>query len=203
METQSTNNLRVEAITALPTPDALKQALPASPAALDLVTRTRCEIEAVLDGKDPRLLVIVGPCSVHDPAAAMEYGERLAVLRKRLGHELLIVMRVYFEKPRTTLGWKGLINDPRLDGSCDVAAGLALARKLLLALLERGYAGDAHFNEWPRQFDRPERVYMIYARDATPLATLEYPGSRLERGATILTFPRSQLVEFVRVGSAP
>jgi 3-deoxy-7-phosphoheptulonate synthase len=75
---------------------------------------------------------------VHDPAAALEYGERLAALRKRLGHELLIVMRVYFEKPRTTLGWKGLINDPRLDGSCDVATGLALARKLLLDLLERG-----------------------------------------------------------------
>jgi 3-deoxy-7-phosphoheptulonate synthase len=90
----------------------------------------------VIDGCDQRLLAIVGPCSIHDPASALEYAERLAPLRQRLGDELLICMRVYFEKPRTTVGWKGLINDPHLDGSCDVETGLRTARKLLLDLAE-------------------------------------------------------------------
>lgn len=98
----------------------------------------RHEISEVLHGRDPRLLVVVGPCSIHDPRAALEYAERMDAVRDRLGGELLIVMRVYFEKPRTTVGWKGLINDPHLDGSCDLESGLRSARRLLLDLAERG-----------------------------------------------------------------
>jgi 3-deoxy-7-phosphoheptulonate synthase len=103
-----------------------------------LVAKTRQAIEAVLDGADRRLLVIVGPCSIHDPASALEYAQRLCRLRARLADELLICMRVYLEKPRTALGWKGLINDPHLDGRCDIETGLRTARTLLLDLAELG-----------------------------------------------------------------
>jgi 3-deoxy-7-phosphoheptulonate synthase len=137
METQpdSPHHHRVDA---LPSPDALRRALPASQAATALVADTRRQIAAVLDGRDRRLLVIVGPCSIHDPTAALEYAERLSRLRSKLAGELLICMRVFLEKPRTALGWKGLLNDPRLDGSCELGEGLTLGRKLLLALAERG-----------------------------------------------------------------
>ncbi len=138
MSTPSPSHLPLEQVTPLPPPGQLRQALPASPAVAELVADTRNRIEAVLQGREPRLLVIVGPCSIHDPGAALEYGRRLAPLRARLADELLICMRVYLEKPRTALGWKGLINDPRLDGSCDVGAGLRLARELLLQLGELG-----------------------------------------------------------------
>jgi 3-deoxy-7-phosphoheptulonate synthase len=100
-----------------------------------VVVRGREDVAAVLDGSDDRLLVVVGPCSVHDADAALEYAERLRPVAERLSDGLLVVMRVYFEKPRSTLGWKGLINDPHLDGSGDVNAGLRMARKLLLEVL--------------------------------------------------------------------
>jgi len=129
---EQTHNLRVERIEPLTAPDAQKREQPQSETSAAFVAGTRREIEAVLAGDDRRLLAVVGPCSIHDPAAALEYAERLQRLRARLADDLLVCMRVYFEKPRTTVGWKGLINDPRLDGSCDVAAGLRIARQLLL-----------------------------------------------------------------------
>ncbi len=103
-----------------------------------MVADTRDRIRGILQGSDKRLLVIVGPCSIHDVKAAYEYGEKLALLRSELRDQLEIVMRVYFEKPRTTIGWKGLINDPHLDGSYDINTGLRLARKLLLDLARMG-----------------------------------------------------------------
>jgi 3-deoxy-7-phosphoheptulonate synthase len=112
--------------------------MPISKAAATLVTTTRDRIRNILYNEDRRLLVIVGPCSVHDVNAAMEYGQKLATLRQELSGELEIVMRVYFEKPRTNVGWKGLINDPHLDGSYDINTGLRLARKLLLDLAHLG-----------------------------------------------------------------
>jgi 3-deoxy-7-phosphoheptulonate synthase len=127
-----TSNIHVVDTEPLPTPDGLKAELPISETAAELVYRTRGEIRAILSGQDTRALVIVGPCSIHDPAAAMEYAERLLALRRRFESDLLVVMRVYFEKPRTVVGWKGLINDPHLNGSHDIATGLRVARKLLL-----------------------------------------------------------------------
>ena len=105
-------------------PAALLHELPLDEAPQEVVARTRAEVRAVLDGADDRLLVVTGPCSVHDPRAALDYAGRLAGLRERFAGELLVVMRVYFEKPRTVTGWKGLINDPGMDESFDVHRGL-------------------------------------------------------------------------------
>jgi len=124
-------------IRALPAPRELKARLPLSAAAAETVSAARAGIRAAIHGRDPRLLVVVGPCSIHDPDAALDYADRLGELARQLAGELLIVMRTYFEKPRTTVGWKGLINDPHLDGSCDVVAGLEIARRLLLRINER------------------------------------------------------------------
>jgi 3-deoxy-7-phosphoheptulonate synthase len=135
---RQTNNLRVEATVPLLSPAALKEELPIAESSADFVAQARDEIGAVLDGRDRRLLVVVGPCSIHDVAAARDYATRLGEVRRRLGDRLLVVMRVYFEKPRTTTGWKGLINDPHLDGTHDVMHGLRLARRLLLDLAEQG-----------------------------------------------------------------
>lgn len=120
-------NRRVLEFEVLPTPAQVLGDLPLSDQAQEIVAYSRDEIRACLYGQDDRLLVIVGPCSVHDPAAALDYARRLAALKDELGGELLIVMRVYFEKPRTTVGWKGLINDPDIDGSCNIKKGLLLA----------------------------------------------------------------------------
>ena len=128
-----TSDLNVVDTQLLRTPDGLKADLPISAQAAELVYRTREEIRAVLRGRDSRLLVVVGPCSVHDPEAAIDYAGRLQALRRRYEDELLLVMRVYFEKPRTTVGWKGLVNDPHLNGSHDIGAGLRIARDLLVA----------------------------------------------------------------------
>jgi 3-deoxy-7-phosphoheptulonate synthase len=119
-------------------PTALLDELPLSEEAAASVARSRDEVRAVLDGSDDRLLVIAGPCSVHDPAAALDYAGRLAALRDRHDDDLLVVMRVYFEKPRTVTGWKGLINDPGMDGSHDVHRGLRVARQLLLEIVALG-----------------------------------------------------------------
>ncbi len=116
----------------------LQAEFPVTEAAARTTHETRQAIHRILHGEDDRLLVIVGPCSIHDPAAALEYGDHLKAVRERLADELLIVMRVYFEKPRTTVGWKGLINDPDLDGSFHINKGLKLARKLLLELNDNG-----------------------------------------------------------------
>jgi len=131
-------NLRVESVTPLVTPRALKNELPPTDAACSTVAAGREAVRAVLDRRDPRLLVIVGPCSIHDPAAALDYARRLAALSQTVRDRYLIVMRVYFEKPRTTVGWKGFINDPHLDDSCDMEYGLRAARRLMLDINELG-----------------------------------------------------------------
>lgn len=133
-----TENLNVAELKPLITPRALKEELPQTATANATVIEARKTIGDILSGVDPRLLIIVGPCSIHDPVAAVEYAQRLAELRKELSRELFIVMRVYFEKPRTTIGWKGLIYDPHLDGSSDIERGLYTARRLLLAINTMG-----------------------------------------------------------------
>ena len=131
-------DLRIDRIVELAPPGMLLEELPLGEDREGFVVDGRAAVAEVLNGGDDRLLVVVGPCSVHDADAALEYARGLAESAKTLGDDLLIVMRVYFEKPRTTTGWKGLINDPHLDGSGDVNAGLNLARKLLLEVLDLG-----------------------------------------------------------------
>ena len=133
-----TKDLRIVDTTALLSPDDVTRELPLNDHAADVVYRSRQEIQAVLEGRDPRKLVIVGPCSIHDPKAALDYAQQLLALRERVQDALLIVMRVYFEKPRTTVGWKGLINDPHLDGTYDIPTGIRAARGLLREIAELG-----------------------------------------------------------------
>src|ERR1700748_80607 len=123
---------RIAKVVELTPPGNLLGELPLGEERTKSVIRHRQEVVDVLHGRDPRLWVVVGPCSVHDPKAALDYATRLAAQARALQDDILVVMRVYFEKPRTTTGWKGLINDPHLDGSADVNAGLRIARKLLL-----------------------------------------------------------------------
>ncbi|OGQ08414.1 MAG: 3-deoxy-7-phosphoheptulonate synthase [Deltaproteobacteria bacterium RIFCSPLOWO2_12_FULL_40_28] len=120
------------------TPEEMRRLIPASEKALHHVLKSRQTICEILDGKDKRLLIVVGPCSIHDTKAAKEYAEKLHTLKNKLADELFIVMRVYFEKPRSTTGWKGLINDPYLDDSFHIEEGLKIARKLLVELNEMG-----------------------------------------------------------------
>lgn len=143
----STANLRVSRFTALPSPAELEAVLPLDAHASSVVERGRDQVRAIMDGVDDRLLVIVGPCSIHDPAAGLEYARRLAATAKEHEEDLLIVMRAYFEKPRTTVGWKGLINDPMLDGSHDVAKGLEMARDFLLKVAQLGLPTGTEFLE--------------------------------------------------------
>ena len=138
MTIQQTKDLRITGTKEIQTPEALMQELPLTETASETVSRTREQIYDVLDGKDDRLVVIIGPCSIHDTEAAQEYATRLKKVMDELSDELLIVMRVYFEKPRTTVGWKGLINDPDLDGSFHINKGVRKARELLLSLAEQG-----------------------------------------------------------------
>jgi 3-deoxy-7-phosphoheptulonate synthase len=133
-----TRDLRVESIRPLLPPAILLEELPLTEAAAVTVSRGREEIARILDGDDDRFVVIVGPCSIHDPVAAVDYARRLRALAGEVAADLRLVMRVYFEKPRTTVGWKGLINDPRLDGSFSINEGLRLGRRLLLDLAELG-----------------------------------------------------------------
>jgi 3-deoxy-7-phosphoheptulonate synthase len=133
-----TNNLNVSGLTPLIAPADLKQVLPLSEAAAEFVANSRQQIEDILWTRDPRIMVVVGPCSIHDPKAALEYAGRLSVLNEELKDQLLLVMRVYFEKPRTTIGWKGLINDPDLDGTHQISKGLGIARRLMLNITEMG-----------------------------------------------------------------
>lgn len=143
----STSNLRVAEFTALPTPADLLDELPLGDEAARAVARGRDEVRAIMDGLDDRLLVVVGPCSIHDPAAGLEYAGRLAGVARALREDVLVVMRTYFEKPRTTVGWKGLINDPHLDGTHDIAAGLRTARRFLLDVLALGLPTATEFLE--------------------------------------------------------
>ena len=134
----TTDNLHIESLDTLPTPAKVKSSLPLSERLEDQITDHRRTIEAILDRKDPRKIVIVGPCAAYDPEATIEYARRLAALAETVKAEMLVVMRVYFEKPRTTTGWKGLINDPRLDDSFHVEEGLYVARQLLISVAELG-----------------------------------------------------------------
>ncbi len=135
-----TDDLRIAALTPLISPAVLIHELPASEKTAHVVTSNRKHAEQILSGKDDRLLVVIGPCSIHDPSAAMEYASLLKPLVDRYSDDLQIVMRVYFEKPRTTVGWKGLINDPHLDGSFDINKGLRIARQLLIEVNQMGVA---------------------------------------------------------------
>ncbi len=141
----ATDDLRIREIKELLPPSRVLADLTASEAASDNIVATRNAIHRVLHGADDRLLVIIGPCSIHDHDAAIEYANKLLVERKRLSADLLIVMRVYFEKPRTTVGWKGLINDPHLDGSFRINEGLRLARRILIEVNELGMPAGTEF----------------------------------------------------------
>ncbi|UOO81889.1 3-deoxy-7-phosphoheptulonate synthase AroG [Uruburuella testudinis] len=140
-----TDDIKIKEVKELLPPIAHLYELPISETASELVHNTRQEIARLVHGEDKRLLLIIGPCSIHDPAAALEYAQKLLPLRKKYEKELLIVMRVYFEKPRTTVGWKGLINDPHLDGTFDINFGLRQARKLLLTLNDMGMPASTEF----------------------------------------------------------
>jgi len=140
-----TRDLHVESIRPLLPPAILLEELPLPEAGSQVVQSAREQISRVIEGADDRLLAIVGPCSIHDPAAAMDYARRLKQQADALKDDLLVVMRVYFEKPRTTVGWKGLINDPHLDGSFAINTGLRLARKLLLDLAGLGLPAGCEF----------------------------------------------------------
>jgi 3-deoxy-7-phosphoheptulonate synthase len=140
-----TRDLRVEQFRPLLPPAILLEELPLGDRGSLTVARGREEVSAILNGEDDRLVVVVGPCSIHDPAAALDYGHRLKALADDLAGDLCIVMRVYFEKPRTTVGWKGLINDPHLDGSFVINEGLRRARRLLVDLAELGLPAGCEF----------------------------------------------------------
>jgi 3-deoxy-7-phosphoheptulonate synthase len=133
-----TNNLNVSGLTPIIAPADLKQVFPLSEPGAEFVTRSREQIKDILKNRDNRMMVVVGPCSIHDPNAALEYARRLANLSREVEKQLFLVMRVYFEKPRTTIGWKGLINDPDLNNTHQISKGLGVARGLLCAITELG-----------------------------------------------------------------
>ena len=142
---KSTDDLRIKNIRELRTPEEVIREFPRTDAATKTVLTSRHALHNILHGADDRLAVVVGPCSIHDPRAAIDYATRLATLREKLSGTLEIIMRVYFEKPRTTVGWKGLINDPNLDGSFDIDNGLRLARSLLLEVNKLGLPAGSEF----------------------------------------------------------
>jgi 3-deoxy-7-phosphoheptulonate synthase len=141
------SDLRIRALDPLPAPEEFRSELALTDAQRHLVTSSRAAVRNVLNGEDDRLLVIVGPCSIHDPKAAIEYARKLSETASDYADDLVVVMRVYFEKPRTTVGWKGLINDPHLDGSHDIRSGLRLAREVLLSVLDAGVPAATEFLE--------------------------------------------------------
>ena len=142
---RATDDLRVSRLRPLIPPAILLEELELSEPAAETVATAREGADAIINGKDDRLLVVVGPCSIHDAMAALEYGAQLREQAERLNGELLVLMRVYFEKPRTTVGWKGLINDPDLDGSFNITHGLRVARQLLLSFAEMGLPAGHEF----------------------------------------------------------
>ncbi len=131
-----TSNLKIRSITPIIAPTDLRQVFPISVAGSEFVATSREQITNILHGKDPRLMVVVGPCSIHDPKAALDYAERLAKLSRQVSDQLFLIMRTYFEKPRTTVGWKGLINDPDMNGTHLISKGLGIARGLLCKMTE-------------------------------------------------------------------
>ncbi|HKP97962.1 MAG TPA: 3-deoxy-7-phosphoheptulonate synthase [Fibrobacteria bacterium] len=141
----TTENLNIREIVPLIAPGELKRMLPMDAAAVETVVQGRETVQAILAGGDPRILAIVGPCSIHDTDAALEYAGRFKALREKVGDKLFLLMRVYFEKPRTTVGWKGFINDPFLDDSCDISTGVREARRLLLQINGMGIPAATEF----------------------------------------------------------
>jgi 3-deoxy-7-phosphoheptulonate synthase len=142
---RNTDDVRIETLRPLIPPAILTEELPLSEAASELIANARQQIGRILHGQDDRLLAVVGPCSIHDPAAALDYARRLREVAGRVVDDVLVVMRVYFEKPRTVVGWKGLINDPFLDGSFQINKGLRIARSLLLELTKIGMPSGTEF----------------------------------------------------------
>ncbi len=145
MSTNATDDLRISAQNALRSPESLIAEFPVTETAGTAVARCRDDVHRVLEGDDDRLVVVVGPCSIHDPEAAMDYARGLAEMQRSLEKELIVIMRVYFEKPRTTVGWKGLINDPDMDGSFRINEGLAKARGLLRDIGELGLPSGVEY----------------------------------------------------------
>jgi 3-deoxy-7-phosphoheptulonate synthase len=145
-KTSLTDDERIENIVPLPPPESLIRFFPIQGTPVEaLITETRRKVRDILHGKSDRLLVVIGPCSIHDPKAALEYAERLAAERRLREGELEVLMRVYFEKPRTTVGWKGLINDPYLNGSFRINEGLRIARDLLVRINQAGVPSGCEF----------------------------------------------------------
>lgn len=138
MPSQKIENIRISQFTELISPNQIREELPLSERANETIGKGRYEFRNIINNEDDRLVVIVGPCSIHDEKSAIEYAEKLSELKKELDDKLMIIMRVYFEKPRTTVGWKGLINDPHLDESHDMEEGLRMARKILIKINEMG-----------------------------------------------------------------
>jgi 3-deoxy-7-phosphoheptulonate synthase len=171
---QQTDDLRIQAIHEVEPPAVLHERHPITAAAAQTVSDTRAAIHRILTRKDDRLLIVVGPCSVHDPTAAIDYANRLIPVRDRLKGDLLIVMRVYFEKPRTTVGWKGLINDPDLDESFQINKGLNLARELLLEINNRGLPAGTEFLD----LISPQYVADLISWGAIGARTTESQGHR-------------------------
>jgi len=142
---KKTDDLRIRRIKEVITPSEVMREYPLSDETEKFILETRLVVHHILKGEDDRLLVIVGPCSIHDPVAALDYAKKLVKEREKWSQELLIIMRVYFEKPRTTMGWKGLINDPDLNDTFDINKGLKLARKLLLKINQLGLPAALEF----------------------------------------------------------
>ncbi len=171
---QNTEDLRITATTEVDSPETLHKRYPMTDRAAHTVTQARRSIQHILGGTDDRLLVIIGPCSIHDPVAAHEYADKLCVMRNRLAADLEIVMRVYFEKPRTTVGWKGLINDPHLDGSFDINTGLGSARQLLLEINDKQLPAGTEFLD----LISPQYVADLISWGAIGARTTESQGHR-------------------------
>ncbi|NNJ92441.1 MAG: 3-deoxy-7-phosphoheptulonate synthase AroG [Gammaproteobacteria bacterium] len=172
--TYQTDDVRIKSITQVVPPTEVHEQCPISEQAAKTVHDSRDAIHNILHGKDDRLLVVIGPCSVHDPKAAIEYANHLKAARDKLQDDLMIVMRVYFEKPRTTVGWKGLINDPYLDESFKINKGLGLARKLLLDINEMGLPAGTEFLD----LISPQYVADLISWGAIGARTTESQGHR-------------------------
>ncbi|MDP3759256.1 MAG: 3-deoxy-7-phosphoheptulonate synthase [Ramlibacter sp.] len=167
-------DVRISDVRPLISPALLQYELPESEAMQRFVEDSRRQVAAILRGEDPRLLVVVGPCSIHDSEQALEYARRLRALAAELEDDLLLVMRVYFEKPRTTVGWKGFINDPRLDGSFRINEGLRRARELLLAITEMGVPAATEFLD----LLSPQYIADLVSWGAIGARTTESPSHR-------------------------
>lgn len=172
--THQTDDLRIRGIQEVVSPALVHAEYPVSEQASETTWAARQEIHRVLYGEDDRILVVVGPCSIHNPDAAIEYAHRIQQARNEFGEELLIVMRVYFEKPRTTVGWKGLINDPNLDGTFEINKGIRIARKLLLEINDMGVPAGTEFLD----LITPQYVADLVSWGAIGARTTESQGHR-------------------------